>query len=415
MKSKFSLILVNNNQHWSEMNNNPNKWINSKEWLSQPRDVVGIMTGTSVDGADIVLAKFSCNSFENFSFELIYNKKYNFPRNLKAKILKTINNQGNTREISKINFELSFFYYEIINNFLKDIDFDLKSIDAIGIHGQTVWHEIANREYKQAKISSSLQLGSLGCLSSLIGLPVIGDFRSKDIAIGGEGAPLIPIFDYYFFRSEHDNIIALNIGGIANITYLPRKCSKNDVVAFDTGPGNSLIDFAMKLLFHKPYDKGGKIASKGLCNAELINELKKIDFIYRKPPKSTGKELFSESLVKKIIEKAKKKNLKKEDIITTFSYFTSWSIAENIKLFSNPNSKIIVSGGGARNLYLIMQLNLLLPKSEIILSDHYGIPIEARESLGFAFLAYLRLGNINSNLPSVTGAKKQTSLGIIAI
>lgn len=389
------------------------RWLNSKDWLARQRNLIGIMTGTSVDGVDIVLSKFNFFSPDNFSFQLISHRNYDLPKKLKTQILKAINNQLKTKDIAQIHYELAKIYYQVIMKFAKDSKFDLKSIDAIGIHGQTVWHKIPNSKFGRNQVPISFQLGSIGFLAGLTGLPVVGDFRSKDIALGGEGAPLVPIFDYHFIRSEDEDRIALNIGGIANITYLPRNCPIEAVIAFDTGPGNTLIDTAMQKLFLKPYDKNGATAKKGKCIINLIDELMKNEFIHRKPPKSTGRELFSASLVSKLIEKAKKLNFKKEDIITTLSYFTAWSISENIHLFANPKSKIIVSGGGAKNNYLLEELKTLLPKAEIILSQKIGIPIKAKEALAIAFLAYLRLGNIDSNIPSVTGASERTSLGLI--
>lgn len=295
------------------------------------------------------------------------------------------------------------------------MNLELKSINAIGIHGQTVWHDTSRATQHQIKVPCSLQLGSIGFLSALTNLPVVGDFRSKDIALMGQGAPLVPIFDYYFLRSKKEDIIALNIGGIANITYLPKGCKTNKVIAFDTGPGNTLIDIATKKLFKKPFDKGGEIASQGQLNSSLIDELMKIEYVHRKPPKSTGRELFSETLLNKILAKAKKERVDKYEVISSLSYYTAWSIVENIKHYANPVSKIIVSGGGALNNYLMNQLKLMLPETTIIASDEIGIPSSAKEALAFAFLAYLRLGNIKSNIPAATGAKKRTSLGVVSI
>lgn len=372
------------------------------------------MTGTSVDSADIVLSRFSHHPHK-FSYQLLSHKNYKFPSSLKEKILIAINNKAKTSQIARIHYELALYYNQILRKFSKISTSEIESIDAIGIHGQTVWHDISRAKHNQNKVHCSLQLGSIGYLSALLNIPIVGDFRSKDIALRGQGAPLIPVFDYYFLRSKNEDMITLNIGGIANITYLPKGCRISQVVAFDTGPGNTLIDVATRKLFKKPFDIGGEIASRGKLNTSLINELMKIEFIRRKPPKSTGRELFSEKLVNKILKKAEKENIDKFDVITSLSYFTAWSIAENIKLYTNPARKIIVSGGGTLNNYLMDQLKLMLPKSIVIISDGIGIPSSAKEALAFAFLAYLRLGNIKSNIPSATGAKKRTSLGVIAI
>jgi len=214
-------------------------------------------------------------------------------------------------------------------------------------------------------------------------------------------------------RSTENDIIVLNIGGIANITYLPKNCKKNQVIAFDTGPGNVLIDSYVSEYYNLPYDKDGDIARRGKLNEDLFSELTKIDFIYNPPPKSTGRELFNIKMLKRLIKKIKI-NPKKEDVVNTITHFTAFSIAENIRRFAKPESKIIVSGGGVMNRYLMELLQKKLPNSLIGLSDEYGIPYNAKESISFAYLAYLTLNGKFGNIKSVTGAVKDSVLGCIS-
>lgn len=412
----FSLILVINNKHWLELSKIKAGKLDCPtrdEWLSTSRYVIGIMTGTSVDSIDIVLAKFIGSKSRHFLFSMLFHDNFSFPENLKFQIERAISNKATTSEIAKLNFELAHFFAKIVKEFLKSHNFPIDKIDAIGVHGQTVWHEPRPKDKHNSGFT--LQLVSLGAMAQLLKVPIVGDFRSKDIAVGGEGAPLVPIFDYEFLASKEKDVIALNIGGIANLTFLPKKAKLNNVLAFDTGPGNALIDNAMKSLFNQNMDRNGTIARSGKLNNTLFKKLKSIPFVRQKPPKSTGREYFNQSLIDEIIEIAKSKQITPEDVITTLTHYTAWSIAENIKLFTNPQSRIIVSGGGAKNQFLLELLGKYVPEAHIITSEEIGIPVQAKEALAFAFLAYLRMGGLPSNIPNVTGARERISLGIIAI
>ncbi len=371
------------------------------------------MSGTSVDGVDLTLAKFIGSKSKNFMFTIISHNSYPFPKGIKEQIQKAIANEARTRDIAFLNFELAYFYTKLVKDFLRSINFPLEKIDAIGVHGQTIWHE--PHPDSQFQNGTTFQCVSLSAMAQMLKIPVVGDFRSKDIASGGEGAPLVPIFDYEFLGSKTENIIALNIGGIANITYIPKDENLSKVIAFDTGPGNVWIDGAMQVLFQQDYDKNGDFARNGRLNNQLFKKLKAIPYIRKKPPKSTGRELFSQEKLQEIIVHSDTKKIQPNDMITTLTHFTAWSIAENIKKFANINSKLIVSGGGAKNSFLLELIQFYLPSTTVHTSDTYGIPIEAKESLAFAFLAYLRMGGLPSNIPNVTGSRERISLGIVAV
>lgn len=405
-----------NSKHWLELSRIfMRNYIlpNPVDWFNVSRYVIGIMTGTSVDRVDIILAKFLGSKSKNFLFSIVSFDSYQFPDNLREQIEHAISNQARTRDIAQLNFELAFFFAKKINEFLIKIDFPKEKLDAIGVHGQTVWHE--PKSSNGSKRGFTLQLLSLSALAQLLQVPIVGDFRAKDVAAGGEGAPLVPIFDYEFLANVDKDVIAVNIGGIANITFLPKNVKLDKVVAFDTGPGNVWIDGAMKILFGKDYDNDGNIARKGNLSNLLFKKLKSISFVRRKPPKSTGREFFNISRLEEVIDYAKTKKIPNEDIITTLTHYTAWSISENIKLFANPVARIIVSGGGAKNSFILELLCQYLPQSEMLTSNDIGIPVEAKESLAFAFLAYLRIGGLPSNIPNVTGAREKISLGIIAL
>lgn len=388
--------------------------INKTEWLSKPRYVCGIMTGTSVDAIDTTIALFS-NQDGKHKFEIRATGCYEIPDEIKSLIFRIMTEPVPVSDISLLNYALSKLYADSVRKLCNDSGFPLEEIDAVGVHGQTLWHEPEGRVIAGTQISSTFQSVSISALSKLLDKHVVGDFRAGDIALGGQGAPLVPVFDFEFLRDSNENRIVLNIGGISNVTILPTDCKKEDVRAFDTGPGNVFIDMAVQRFFDLKYDRNGEIARKGSVIAELMNSLKSIPFIYQKPPKSTGRELFSNDYFNYLIDEYKFENTNKEDFIRTLTEFTAWSIAENIRLFASNPQRIIASGGGSENIFLMDLLKKELPDIIIDKSDKYGIPSDYKEALCFAYLAYLTLGGLPGNLPSVTGATKETILGVVAI
>lgn len=370
---------------------------------------IGAMTGTSLDAIDLALCKFLSYS-DGYTFELIHYKEIEFPPKLKENILEIINLDINIKQISQLNFAISQFYAESINNFIQHFNISSKDIIAVGIHGQTVWHEPSPSYLGEFLVSSTLQLGNISAISQLIGIRTIGDFRSADIALGGMGAPLVPIFDFYMLKSNI-NKIAINIGGISNITYLPSNCKISDVIAFDTGPGNVWIDMSMKHFFNTSFDKNGQTAAKGKVNNSMLEYLmNNFDFIKNKPPKSTGRELFSQENFNQLLSIFS--NIEKYNFVSTLTEFTAQSIALNINLYAKDATELIISGGGAKNSFLLERINLLLGNCKVITSNEVGINSDAKEAICFAFLAYLFDNNIEGNIPSVTGAARSAVLGI---
>ncbi len=388
--------------------------VTKSKWLDEPRIVCGLMTGTSLDGIDCALVKFYCGENRDIKFELLQWDIIEFTDTIRSLIINIIEKPAPVSLFSDLNFLLSHLYYDAINLILQKAGIPLSYLDAIGIHGQTVWHKPEPTHIVGYEIASTLQIGSISALSALIQKPVVGDFRSNDIALGGQGAPLVPIFDYSFLASKEKNVIALNIGGISNLTIIPRNATKDIILAFDTGPGNIFVDMAMQKLYNTTYDNNGEIASKGKLINNLFLKLKEIEFIYKQPPKSTGREYFSRDLFNSIVSDFVNV-YPNEDIIHTLTFFSSWNIAENIRRFAIPESNLIVSGGGALNNNLIELLKRELPNTIIEKSDKYHIPVEAKEAICFAYLACLRILEIPSNLPPVTGASRESILGVLAL
>ncbi|MDQ1266082.1 MAG: Anhydro-N-acetylmuramic acid kinase [Bacteroidota bacterium] len=387
----------------------------SENWFDEPRIISGIMTGNSLDGIDTAIVEFSADSDGKHHFKLLGFEMTDFPQEIKYEMMKIFSGDVHISDISMLNYALPSIYSESLLKLCKNTGIKKNSIDAIGVHGQTVWHEPPRKDQLHKRHFSTLQLGNPSVLANLTGVTVVGDFRAADLALGGQGAPLAPIFDYEFFRSDTENIIALNIGGIANGTFMPAGCKSDDVTAFDTGPGNILIDAAIHRFTGMKFDYAGESARRGKTIQELMTELQKISYIRKKPPKSTGRELFNANMLYKLLNELNLIKSSQNDILRTITEFTAWSICENIRLFMNEKSKVIVSGGGRHNIFLMEIIQSYLPDSLIIGSDELGMNPDAKEAIFFAYLAYRTLGGLPGNMPSVTGAGKSCLLGVIAL
>jgi anhydro-N-acetylmuramic acid kinase len=249
-------------------------------------------------------------------------------------------------------------------------------------------------------------------LATLTGITTVGDYRVADMAVGGEGAPLVPYFDWLAFRSSMKNRILLNIGGIANMTVLPKNCSTADVIAFDTGPGNMVVDALMQTFFGKSFDKNGRVAARGTIVLELFDWMKKHPYVKRQPPKSTGREAFGNQFVEELLARAT--HYDREDVVATASHFTAYSIHNAYKRFIGKNMRVdelIISGGGAKNAYFVEALRNYFTSCPIRFTDEFGVPSEAKEAMCFAILANETVAGNPTNLPRVTGAKRKVVLG----
>lgn len=375
--------------------------------ISKNDIICGIMTGTSLDGIDIAFCQFDFN--HSLSVNILGCSTLPFPSGF-ADFVKELLAMPNWKDISFLNFALAELYHKAVIDAAEEHNIHIENIKLIGTHGQTVWHEPSGTEKFGVKAAFTLQLGNASALAKKINIPVISDFRSGDIALGGQGAPLVPRFDYDYFRSENNNLICLNIGGMANITYLPKNAEINDIRAFDTGPGNVLADLAAKLYFNKDYDANGEIAASGNLISELLDNLGNDDFVNQKPPKSTGREYYNAEYLGKY-------NLCdyiKADVITTLTHFTAKSIADNINNFCGETDIVICSGGGVRNAFILQLLKMYLPDIKVQTSDDYGIPVDGKEAIAFAYLAFRTSQNLPSNIPTVTGAARETVLGSLS-
>jgi len=354
---------------------------------------IGVMSGTSLDGIDITLCEI-----KDESFELLHSEEYPFDKELKADILNAINGSITLKTIGEIDTRLGHLYGDAINTFIATKKIHKKRIKAIGLHGQTLWHE-PNGNYP-----FSMQLGNINVITVLTGVSVVSDFRQKDIALGGQGAPFASAFHQFLFSRLQGNIAVLNIGGMANISILGDK-----LTGYDTGCGNVLLDLWISKNKSIAYDKDGNWASSGTVNKELLTQMMSEPYFSLQAPKSTGRELFNEQWLNTQLDGFS--NLKSEDIQATLLQLTVKSIANEIKKSST--NMLIVCGGGVKNTLLMNQLEVELNSVEVVSSDECGISSEFMESMAFAWLAYKRVHKEKVKLSSVTGAKEDSILGCI--
>lgn len=388
--------------------------LNTGEWLSKPRIVIGIMSGTSLDGVDIAIARFDNNNGKH-TFTQLHEYTQEFSRPAFVQFKRLIEEPVTIAEVCDASVYLMQLYQAAIETACQQANISIQEIDAIGIHGQTVWHSPKLHEYIDTQLRSTLQLASGSSLANTLGCTVVSDFRTADVALGGEGAPLVPIFDYHFLKDDSQQTVALNIGGIANVTLLPANASLDSLFAFDTGPGNVWIDATMMYYYGKRYDTNGNTAKAGVLIPQMLEELQALPFIHQSPPKSTGRELFSHENLHFLLNKYMRIARPPEDAVATLTEFTAWSIAHNINTFAPDTQRVIVSGGGARNTFLLDKLSHYSPTTQILTSNDIGISIDAKEALCFAYLAYRTLAGLHSNIPSVTSASKTAVLGSISI
>ena len=348
--------------------------------------VAGIMSGTSLDGIDVAVVEINGRKVQTIGFT-----ETAYPAAVREAILAVSNTDTHTAAISRLNYQLAELYAKAVQRTVRTFG----PVELIGCHGQTIYHEGR---------SNTLQIGEPAVLAERTGVPVVSNFRARDIAAGGQGAPLVPYVDYLLFRHPRRSRVALNIGGIGNITVLPAGCKAEDVIAFDTGPGNMVIDGLVREMGQR-CDLGGRIAASGAVNRPLLDELLRDPYYRRKPPKSAGREQYGVEF----IERLKKTHLPMPDLIATATVLTAATIA----MAAGRPDELIASGGGVHNPQIMAHLAALLPGVAISRSTDHGIDADAKEAIAFAVLAHETWRGRPSNLPSATGARRAVVLGSI--
>ena len=378
--------------------------------------VIGMMSGTSADGIDAALVDISGAAPSIFAKFLAHHHAA-FRAPLRAAILKIANGATTTAEISQLNFLLGEEFAVAAVAACKAWGISLAEIDLIGSHGQTIYHQgTASKFLGGRAVASTLQIGEPSVIAERTGIPIVADFRPADMAAGGQGAPLVPFVDYLLYRDEQLGRAALNIGGIANVTVIPPRALPEEIFAFDTGPGNMIIDALAEAATRgrSRFDRDAKIAFRGRTIPELLERLMREPYLKKSPPKTAGREQFGRDYAQELLAWERKHRARPADLVRTATVFTSLSIADALHRFVFLRVKIhelIFAGGGGRNPLLMAQLAAALPAVRIVPADEFGIPSEAKEAFAFAVLAYEAYHGRANNLPSATGAKHPTIMG----
>ncbi len=381
--------------------------------------VLGMMSGTSADGIDVALARIS-GAPPHLKGKLLAHTSVNFPPALRKEILRVAEQHPITADaISQLNFRLGALFADAAIAACRKFRISPSKIALIGSHGQTIFHQGCPIPFFGAPTASTLQIGEPSVIAACTGITTVSDFRPADIALGGQGAPLVPYADYLLYRHEKFGRVSLNLGGIANITVLPRAAKPKQVYAFDTGPSNMLIDALVSNFTRgrQRFDTNARRAAQGRSIPALLDELMRDPYLKLAPPKSTGREYYGHAYLKRLLVLGRRHRAKPNDLIRAATIFTALSVVDALNRFVLPKVKIhqlIVSGGGAYNPLVLAQLSAALPGVEVLPSSRLGIPEDAKEAFAFALLAYETFHQRPSNLPSATGARGPAILGKIS-
>lgn len=380
--------------------------------------VLGLLSGTSADAIDAALVRIAGNGLES-KLHLLAFDTYPYPHELRERVLAaSLPGCGTVDEICRLNIAVGECFAQAALHLMAAAKVQTNEVDLIGSHGQTIHHLPYAAPIAGVNSRGTLQIGEPSVIAKRTGIITVADFRAADMALGGQGAPLVPIMDYLLFRSTTHTRGVLNLGGIANLTVLKQGGALADVLAFDTGPANMVIDGLMQKLFGLDYDKSGEVASRGKVHHELLQSLLKHDYFAKPIPKSTGREEFGAEFVAQLLNEAQAHGLSHEDLIATATALTAASVALGAKLLEHKFgaiTELIVSGGGAHNLTLMAMLQENFPAAKISFTNEYGIPSDAKEAMLFALLANETVSGNAGNVPSVTGASAATVLGKICL
>ncbi|MFA6990196.1 MAG: anhydro-N-acetylmuramic acid kinase, partial [Candidatus Gastranaerophilaceae bacterium] len=347
----------------------------------------------------------------DLTFEVISSIVFDYPENVKTLIFSLFKDNVNIKDLCSLNFIIGEYFAQAALTVCENAGININNIDIIGSHGQTIYHLPTTEKLNNYPLKSTLQIGELSIIAERTGVTTVADFRPADIAAGGEGAPLVCFADEIIFKDKTVSRAIQNIGGIGNVTVVSPNC---DSFAFDTGPGNVLIDYFTNKFFNMSYDRNGDIAKSGKIDTEWLNWLLENPYLKLKPPKTTGRELFGENYAESILSNAP---YKPEDVIATITAFTAKTIKNAYTDFVFPKTKIdeiVLGGGGAYNKTLISLLNKEFDYNiKIKTHEDFGISNKFKEAIAFALLAYTSYYGIPNNVPSCTGAIKKVVLGKI--
>jgi anhydro-N-acetylmuramic acid kinase len=382
---------------------------------ARPMIVAGVMSGTSADGIDVALVRIAAGKSLP-KLTLLAHKAFAYPGELRNAVLAAMNAASiSTAELAQLNWRLGIAYAEAVKETRRR---HRVKLDLIGCHGQTLYHQARTASYAGRRFPCTWQAGEAAVIAASLGVPVVSNFRPADILAGGQGAPLVPLLDYVLFADPARGRVLQNIGGIANLTAIPPGAGPDRLIAFDTGPGNMVIDALTQELFGKPFDRNGAVATKGAVLAPVLaNELRN-PFFRLKPPRTAGREQFGREYAAQFLGACRQISGRTEDALATATALTAESISRAYKRFVASSMKgsavdYIVSGGGARNKTLMSMLaQRLTPLGcELTTIEKFGIPASAKEATAFALLAWQTWHRLPGNVPSATGASRPAILG----
>ena len=384
-------------------------------------NVAGVMSGTSADGVDVAVVRIgpgqkNARPANPPKLTLLAHESFPYPAPIRGAVLAAMNaSSTSTAELARLNWRLGLAYAEAVSATGKKHRIKL---DLIGSHGQTLYHQARASAYAGRRFACTWQLGEAAAIASALGVPTVSNFRPADMFAGGQGAPLVSLLDYVLFADPHRNRVLQNIGGIGNLTAIPAAAPSAKVIAFDTGPGNMVIDALAAKLFNKPFDRNGAIAARGIVLEPVLRASLRHRYFRLDPPRSAGREQFGREYAIELLASCRRISPRGEDAFATATALTAESIAQSYRRFVHPvmkNSPVdyIVSGGGARNATLMAMLAQRLEPlgCQLASSSDHGLPVEAKEAAAFALLAWQTWHHLPGNVPSATGAARPVILG----
>jgi anhydro-N-acetylmuramic acid kinase len=379
------------------------------------RVVAGVMSGTSADGIDVSVVRIASGKLRP-KLTLMAHEGFPYPAALRRAVLAAMNAAStSTAELARLNWRLGLAYAEAVRTTAKK---HRVKLELIGCHGQTLYHQAREETFAGRRFACTWQAGEASAIASEMHIPVVSNFRPADMFAGGQGAPLVPLLDYVLFSDAKRGRVLQNIGGIANLTAMPAGSGADKAIAFDTGPGNMVIDALAQKLFEKPFDRNGRIAAQGTVLTQALEQMLKDSYFRRKPPRTTGREQYGHDYAARFLKECQRHSDNPADALATATALTAESIAESYANFVRTKMKgapvdYIVSGGGARNATLMAMLTrrLELMDCRVLTIDAFGMPSEAKEAAAFALMAWMTWHRLPGNVPSATGAKRPVILG----
>ncbi|XP_035680222.1 anhydro-N-acetylmuramic acid kinase-like [Branchiostoma floridae] len=375
---------------------------------------LGLMSGTSMDGIDVALVDIIERDDGRLEVQQVVAETYPYDKQLQEDLRAVCSGWRLTlEELCDLDDRVAEVFAQTA---VAVMDKEATKPELIGSHGQTVYHRPPERtKTGGTSLGYSVQLGRGAVLAKRTGVVVVSDFRKADIEVGGQGAPLVPMVDWLLLTDRRLTRTSQNIGGIGNVTYLPANGKHHQVLGFDTGPGNVLIDMAAQLLFNKSHDDGGRLARGGRIHTPLVGKWLEQEFFQKRPPKSTGRELYTMGYLQDRIKDCRSQQLSDMDIMATLTELTVQSIAHSYRTFLRTTpEEVLVSGGGSHNRQLMDRLREVLSPMKVTTTESVGINVDYKEAVAFAVLGYMRMKEQHGNLPSVTGASRQVLLGEVS-